>query len=61
MPSQIAKYGSLTQESRRRTSNVWVYRYFETIKGKKSKRKRIVGTVKEYPTHAAANQPLTKI
>jgi integrase len=50
------QYGTLTQESRRRGSDVWVYRYFETINGKKSRRKRIVGTVEEYPTRAAAER-----
>jgi hypothetical protein len=35
---------------------LWVYRYFETINGKKSRRKRIVGTVEEYPTRAAAER-----
>jgi integrase len=50
------QYGTLTQESRRRGSDVWVYRYFETINGKKLKRKRIVGTVKEYSTRAAAER-----
>lgn len=50
------QYGTLTQESRRRGSDVWVYRYFETINGKKSRRKRIVGTVQEYPTRTAAER-----
>lgn len=50
------QYGTLSQESRRRGSDVWVYRYFETINGKKSRRKRIVGTVEEYPTRAAAER-----
>src|SRR5215469_2819224 len=50
------QYGTLMQESRRRGSDVWVYRYSQTINGKKSRRKRIVGTVQQYPTRAEAQR-----
>jgi len=50
------QYGTLTEEPRQRGHNVWCYRYFETVDGKKLRRKTIVGTVEEYPTRAAAER-----
>src|SRR5262249_13495925 len=50
------QYGTLTRESRQRGPDIWAYRYFETVDGKRFRRKRIVGTVQEYPTRGAAER-----
>lgn len=50
------QYGTLTLETRRRGSDVWVYRYFEVVSGSKRRRKAIVGTLEQYPTRAAAER-----
>jgi integrase len=50
------QYGTLTQESRQRGPDVWAFRYFEILHGKKLRRKTIVGTLEEYPTRSAAER-----
>lgn len=47
--------GSLKTESRNHGPDVWVYRWREEVgNGKTIKRKRIIGTKKDYPTETAA-------
>lgn len=48
------QFGTLDLEPRKRGPYVWVYRYFETIDGKRKRRKAIVGTILEYPTRPEA-------
>lgn len=50
------QYGTLIIESRSRGPNVWAYRYFERVNGKKLRRKTIIGTLEQYPTRAAAER-----
>ena len=50
------QYGTLTLEPRARGPNVWSYRYFEVVNGRKRRRKTIVGTVEEYRTQAVAER-----
>ena len=53
---QTYQYGTLTLETRRRGSDVWAYRHFERVNGRKRRRKTIVGTLEQYPTRAAAER-----
>lgn len=49
--------GCLTIEKRSSGPNVWVYRWRESVgNGRKVQRKRIIGTVKEFPTETAARK-----
>lgn len=48
------QYGTLTLEPRNRGPNVWAYRYFEFVNGKKRRRKAIIGTVERYQNRVAA-------
>jgi integrase len=50
------QFGTLTQETRRRGPDVWVYRHFEVVNGSKRRRKTVVGTLEQYPTRAAAER-----
>jgi len=50
------QYGTLTQESRQRGPDLWVYRYFENVNGRKVRRKTMVGSVEEYQTRSAAER-----
>src|SRR5437879_1502946 len=47
------QYGSIIRESRKRTPNVWVYRFYDYTGAHK---KVLIGTVDKYPTKAAANK-----
>jgi integrase len=51
--------GSLTTEKRSNGPAVWIFRWREAgVNGKRIKRKRIVGSVKEYPTETSARKAL---
>jgi len=55
------QYGTLVPEPRRRGPDVWVYRFFENRKGKRVRRKAIVGTVDEMPQRAEAERACEKL
>ena len=55
------QYGMLVPEPRRRGPDVWVYRFFENRKGKRVRRKSIVGTVDEMPQRAEAERACEKL
>src|ERR1019366_4311288 len=48
------QWGTLKLASRKRGPGLWTYRYSDVINGKKIRRRKIVGTVLEYPTEAEA-------
>jgi integrase len=50
------QYGTLVPEPRRRGPDIWVYRFFENRKGKRVRRKTVVGTLDKLPTRAAAER-----
>src|SRR5438270_12172625 len=47
------QYASISRESRKRTPNVWVYRFYDHTGAHK---KVLIGTVDKYSTKAAANK-----
>lgn len=55
------QYGTLVPEPRRRGPDVWVYRFFENRKGKRVRRKAIVGTLEEIPLRAEAERACEKL
>ena len=55
------QYGTLAIETRSRGPNVWAYRYFERINGKKLRRKAIIGTLEQFPTRAAAERACERV
>jgi integrase len=55
------QYGTLALEPRRRGPNVWTYRFFESVNGHKRRRKTIVGTLEQYPTHALAERACERL
>ena len=47
--------GTVLREKRKRSPDVWIFRWRETdLKGQQKRCKRIIGTVQQYPTEAAA-------
>ena len=50
------QYGTLVPEPRRRGPDIWVYRFFENRKGKRVRRKTVVGTLDKLPTRADAER-----
>jgi integrase len=56
------QHGSLTVEKRSSGPDVWVYRWREPGKdGQNVKRKRIIGTKKEFPTESAARKEVDSL
>jgi hypothetical protein len=49
------QYGCLTKKHHNLSEDVWQFRFYETLPdGRRARRARIVGTVKQYPTRADA-------
>lgn len=49
------QYGCLTRKHHTVSEDVWQFRFYETLPdGKRARRARVVGTVKQYPTRADA-------
>ena len=48
------QYGTLSIETRSRGPNVWAYRCFERVNGKKLRREAIIGTLEQFPAQAVA-------
>ncbi len=49
------QYGCLTKKHHAISEDVWQFRFYETLPdGRRARRARIVGTVKQYPTRADA-------
>lgn len=55
-PKQRKRYqfGNLQIDHRERGPAIWSFRYFETVNGKRKRRKTLVGTIEEYPTESDA-------
>jgi hypothetical protein len=49
------QYGCLTRKHHTISEDVWQFRFYETLPdGRRARRARVVGTVKQYPTRADA-------
>ena len=53
--------GSLTRESRKAGPDAWIFRWRESTPDGRVNRKRLVGTVEQYPTKAAATRAVESL
>ncbi len=58
---QRYQYGSLSRESRKAGSDVWIFRWRESTPESRVNRKRLIGTVEQYPNKTAAKRAVESL